>query len=48
LYLLAVSGRSEVEAFFAALPPTLVGVEACGTAHALALKDEASPQQAAA
>jgi transposase len=40
--------RSEVEAFFAALPPTLVGVEACGTAHALALKDEASPQQAAA
>ena len=25
--------RSEVEAFFAALPPTLVGVEACGTAH---------------
>jgi len=25
--------RSQVEAFFARLAPTLVGIEACGTAH---------------
>ena len=25
--------RGEVEAFFRALPPCLVGMEACGTAH---------------
>ena len=25
--------RSEVLAFFKALPPCLVGIEACGTAH---------------
>ena len=25
--------RSQVEAFFAGLPPSLVGIEACGSAH---------------
>ena len=32
--------RSEVLAFFDALPPCLVGIEACGTAHYWAREDQ--------
>ena len=42
--------RSEVLAFFKALPPCLVGIEACGTAHYWARqaseKDRASDRDA--
>ena len=39
--------RSQVLAFFAALAPCLIGMEACATAHYWARVDEARPQGAA-
>ena len=35
--------RSQVIAFFAGLPPCLVGMEACATAHHWAREDQAGP-----
>ena len=39
--------RSEVLAFFKALPPCLVGIEACGTAHYWAREIKAPRMRAA-